>query len=108
MAQLSESSEIRRLKRKLGVEVLWLYLLALLKKKKSHAYVLRKEIEKEFDFLPGNVTAYMVLYKLESRGFVKAEMDGNKKVYSITPKGRDLLKLAGKDLKEKMKLIFGK
>ena len=105
---LAESPEFKRLQRKTGIEVLWLYILSLLAKKKSHAYTLRKAIKENFDFLPGNVSAYVVLYKLEGRGFVKVEQDGNKKVYSITAKGKDLLKLARKDLKEKMQLVFGK
>jgi DNA-binding PadR family transcriptional regulator len=105
---LAESPEFNRLKRKTGIEILWIYILSLLAKKKSHAYTLRKAIKDKFDFLPGNVSAYVVLYKLEGRGFVQAEMDGNKKVYSITAKGKELLKLARKDLKEKMGLVFGK
>lgn len=105
---LAESPEFKRLQRKTGIEVLWIYILSLLAKKKSHAYALRKAIKEKFDFLPGNVSAYVVLYKLESRGFVKVEEDGNKKVYSITAKGKELLKLARKDLKEKMQLVFGK
>ena len=105
---MKESPELKRLDRKTGIEILWLYVLSLLAKKKSHAYTLRKAIKEKFDFLPGNVSAYVVLYKLEGRGFVKAEIDGNKKVYSITPQGRELLKLARKDLKEKMRLVFGK
>lgn len=105
---LEASPEIKRLRTKTGIEILWVYILALLAKEKSHAYTLRKAIEGKFGFLPGNVSAYVVLYKLESRGFVKAEMNGNKKVYSITSKGRELLKLARQELKEKTGLIFGK
>lgn len=102
---LSESPEIKRLRRKLGVELLWVYILSLLKKKKSHAYILRKMIEEKFGFLTGNVSVYVVLYKLEARGFVKADYDENKKVYSITSKGKDLLKIAKKEMKEINEMI---
>ncbi|MFH1256885.1 MAG: helix-turn-helix transcriptional regulator [Candidatus Diapherotrites archaeon] len=108
MASLESSPEIRRLESKLGVELLWLFILSLLKKEgKTHAYALRKKIKESFGFLPGNVSAYVVLYKLESRGFVKTKKDGNRVVYSITQKGNDLFREAEKSMGRKMNLIFG-
>lgn len=102
-----DSRELDRLERKFTKEVLWLYVLALLRKKPSHAYTLRKLIERKFGFLPGNVTPYVVLYKLQGRGFVKTRQKGNRIVYSITPAGRKLLVEARKRLQDKFKLIFG-
>jgi DNA-binding PadR family transcriptional regulator len=96
-----ESPEIKRLEKKLGVELLWVFVLSILKKESCHAYVLRKKIEHEFGFLPGNVSAYVVLYKLENRNFVKTKPEGNKVVYSITDSGKKLLELAKKRLSEK-------
>jgi DNA-binding PadR family transcriptional regulator len=101
----SKSREIVRLKRKLGVELLWIYLLSMLKNKTSHAYVLRKEIEQKFGFLPGNVSVYVVLYKLQDRGFVKSKQDGNRSVYNITTKGKNLLKEAKKELQNTLELV---
>ena len=101
----SKTREIVRLKRKLGVELLWIYLLSMLKGKPSHAYVLRKQIEKKFGFLPGNVSVYVVLYKLQDRGFVRAKKDGNRSVYSITVKGKELLKEAKKELQNTLDLV---
>ena len=101
-----ESPEIKRFKEKTGIEILWIYILSLLKKKPCHSYILRKKIEKEFGFLPGNVSVYVVMYKLESRGFVESKRDENKIVYSVTKKGIKLLKEAEKILKEKTKKIF--
>ncbi len=101
----SESPEIERLRRKLGVELLWVFILSILKKSPSHAYVLRKKIEKQFGFLPGNVSSYVVLYKLEQRRFVATKTDGNKVVYTITPKGNQLAQQAKKELKEKLRQI---
>ncbi|PIN98749.1 MAG: PadR family transcriptional regulator [Candidatus Diapherotrites archaeon CG10_big_fil_rev_8_21_14_0_10_31_34] len=98
--------EIKRLKDKIGIELLWIYILALLKKKSSHSYLLRKKIEKEFGFLPGEVTVYVVMYKLKSRGYVSSKKDENKIVYSITKKGNELLKTAEKIFNEKTKKIF--
>ena len=105
MPKAKESREIERLKRKLGIELLWIYLLSMLKKKPSHAYVLRKEIEEKFGFLPGNVSVYVVLYKLEGRNFVSVKHEGNRAVYSITAKGKELLKDAKKELENTIGIL---
>jgi DNA-binding PadR family transcriptional regulator len=103
---VERSREIARLREKLGIEVLWVHLLALLKKGPAHAYALRKKVEAEFGFLPGNVSVYVVLYKLQSRGFVATRRDENRVVYSITPRGRQLLSLAGKEFRRKLGQLF--
>lgn len=105
MAKVEKSKEINRLKRKLGIELLWIYLLSMLKKKSSHAYVLRKEVERKFGFLPGNVSVYVVLYKLEKHDFVKVKKEGNKSVYSITSSGKELLKEAKKKLELTIEMV---
>jgi len=97
--------EITRLKEKTGIEILWIYILTLLKKQKSHAYILRKKIEKEYGFKPGNITAYTVLYKLESRGYVKSQYEKNKKIYTITNQGKKILTEATRILKKRIKKI---
>jgi len=101
----AKSREIVRLKRKLGIELLWIYLLSMLKKKPSHAYVLRKQIEEKFGFLPGNVSVYVVLYKLKKHGFVRAKHEGNRAVYSITSNGKTLLKEAKRELQNTIELV---
>lgn len=106
MVSLKNSQEIKRFERKLTKELLWLYILSLLKKESLHAYALRKKISEKFSFLPGNVSAYVVLYKLKSRGFVSKKREKNRIVYSITPRGKNLLKEAEHSLKKKFKLIF--
>lgn len=77
-----------RLAEKIGIGNLWLYILSLLKKKERYAYELRSLVEKEFGFLPGEVTAYRVLYSLEVGGFVKSQTNGSRKYYRITDKGK--------------------
>ena len=105
MPAAEKSRELLRLQRKLGVELLWIYVLSLLKKKPSHAYTLRKEIESKFGFLPGNVSAYVVLYKLQARGFVGVKQDGNRQVYSITAAGKTLLKGAKSELQSTLRMV---
>jgi DNA-binding PadR family transcriptional regulator len=103
-----DSREIKRLKEKTGIEILWVYILALLKKEPCHSYLLRKKIFEEFGFMPGNVTVYVVMYKLKARGFVEAKRKENKIVYSITKKGVNLLKEAEEVIKKRTKKIFSK
>jgi DNA-binding PadR family transcriptional regulator len=73
-------------------ECLWIYILRILKDGPVHAYVLREEVSKRYGFMPGNVTAYRVLYSLKADGLVSKKSDGRKEVYTITPKGSETLK----------------
>jgi len=90
-----------RLREKLTTENLWIYLLSLLTKKEMYGYELREAVHEKFDFMPGNVTAYRVLYALKRRGMVSTEekeVDGRlRKYYKITDSGKKELK-AGKEV----------
>ncbi len=101
-----DCAEIKRLKSRLSIELLWIYILKLLGEKSLHGYIIRKEIEKNFGFLPGNVTSYVVLYKLESRGFVKTAKEENKIVYTLTPKGKKLFDAGRKEWERTSKKLF--
>ena len=87
---------LERLKRKLMLENIWLYILRLLSEKPMYAYEIRKRIEDRFGFRIGGITAYIVLYKLESSGYVRTdwrvEKGRQRKYYSITKNGKKLLK----------------
>jgi DNA-binding PadR family transcriptional regulator len=83
-----------KLERNNTYDCLWPYILRILRERPMHAYVLRAEIERRFGFRPGNVTAYRVLYSLKKRGYVEKRKEGMKQVYTITKKGRSLLKQA--------------
>ncbi|MEM1947286.1 MAG: PadR family transcriptional regulator [Candidatus Caldarchaeum sp.] len=89
-----------RLVRKLTQENLWLYILTLLNRKPLYGYEVRKLIEKEFGFRPGQVTSYVVLYRLEKSGLIKVvdESKGSRgparKYYAITPQGQTVLQKA--------------
>jgi len=101
-----KNPELKRLRTKLSIDILWIYILGILKEKPLHAYALRKEISERFGFKPGNVTAYVVLYKLKNRGFVSAKAEANRTVYSITEKGKGLFKEAEKEFSTRQRLIF--
>jgi len=78
---------VDRLKDKVQKENLWFFILLLLSTEARYGYELRKLVNDEFGFWSGNVTAYRVLYSLESAGMVKSEMRERRKYYSITQAG---------------------
>jgi DNA-binding PadR family transcriptional regulator len=86
---------LERLKRTTTKENLWLYILTILKKEPVYAYEIQKRIQDEFGFDIGAVTAYLVLYSLEHRGFVSTKWvvkEGRqRKYYYITKKGQKIL-----------------
>ncbi|MBU0898896.1 MAG: PadR family transcriptional regulator [Nanoarchaeota archaeon] len=96
---------LKRLKLLNTRECLWIYILRILKEGSSHAYTLRKEIEKRFKFKPGTMTAYKVLYLLTASGFVTKKDEGRKKIYHITEKGEKALKEAADFYKNLVKRL---
>ena len=87
-----------RLKRKVMIENLWMFVLKLLKTE-HYGFEIRDMIQKRFGFWTGNVTAYKVLYALETDGYVSSFIKVGKKYYTITEKGKKELKAAEKFLK---------
>jgi PadR family transcriptional regulator, regulatory protein PadR len=76
---------------------LWIYILTLLRKKELYAYEINEKIRKEFGFSPGNVTAYIVIQRLKSGGYIKSSRKGKeggpvRHYYTITRKGDEELK----------------
>ena len=94
-----------KLRRNNTHECLWPYILRILKDRPSHAYVLRKEIERRFGFEPGRVTAYLVLYSLTKKGYVEKRRVGRRQVYRITAKGKELLRKAVSFYSERVKML---
>ncbi|MFH1055660.1 MAG: PadR family transcriptional regulator [Candidatus Altiarchaeota archaeon] len=92
---MTEERLIKRLKTKTTTECLWPYILALLKEKPVYAYEIRQMLEEKFGFEVGQVTSYMVLYKLETDGYVKTEWrnveNRQRKYYTITDGGTKAL-----------------
>jgi len=82
---------LRRLKNKTTKEVLWLYILRLLRERELYAYEIKPLLKERFGISPALVTPYVVLYRLEQEGYVEARRASNKKYYRITPKGERLL-----------------
>ncbi len=91
------TSPMERLRNKITKEVLWLYILRLLKERPMYAYELKERIKEAFNFEPATVSSYVVLYKLEKEGYVTAEWQESqtgkpsRKYYKLTPEGEKLL-----------------
>ncbi len=86
-------------------ECLWPYILKILSEKPMHAYVIRKEINKRFNFLPGQVTSYTTLYSLKKQGLVSKEKKDRIVIYKITEKGKQALKEAQNFYKSMLKKL---
>ena len=102
----AKGAELARLESKLGVELLWLHVLSILKGKEMHGYALRREIQERFGFKPGQVSAYVVLYKMEAAGLVRTTREGVRRVYRITPLGKRRLDEARHFLEKRMSELF--
>lgn len=94
---VKDSKAFQRLKKKVTIDLLWIWVLKLLKESPKYAYELKNEMSKKFGFAPATVTNYKVLYLLEREGIVrKAEMRSgteriDRKYYEITEIGDKLL-----------------
>lgn len=104
---------LERLKKKLQNEVMWVYILRLLKERPMYAYELKKEIRERFGWDAATVTSYVVLYRLQMDSYVKTKwVESEKgrparKYYSITQKGRKLLNDGKEFMEEVYQKLFG-
>ncbi|UZE92988.1 MAG: helix-turn-helix transcriptional regulator [Candidatus Nealsonbacteria bacterium] len=96
---------MERLQKSNTKENLWLYILSLLKKRKIYGWEIPTLIKKNFNFKPGRITPYRVLYRLEKEGLVKSKMEERRRIYQITKKGEEELKRAKGFYKEVLKKL---
>ncbi len=80
---------LQRLKRKLTIENLWLYIIKILidEGKPVRAYTFKKELKEKYGINPSTVTVYMVVYKLVSEGLIEKVSVGSETMYKPTSKG---------------------
>ncbi|MHA1686617.1 MAG: PadR family transcriptional regulator [Candidatus Heimdallarchaeaceae archaeon] len=107
-----ETKAFQRLKKKLTIDVLWMWILKLLSEGPKYAYELKQEMQRRFGFSSATVTNYTVLYLLEKEGIVKKVEISNdleridRKYYTLTPLGIQLFEEAKKFLKEIYNVLF--
>ena len=92
-----------RLMKKVHKENLWFFILKLIEKKEMYGNEIRQMINNMFGFWCGNVTAYKVLYLLESGGYVKSQKKNGKVYYKATGKGINELRISEAFLKSLIK-----
>ena len=71
-------------------------ILFLLSKKPMHGQELASELEKRKGIRPSPGTIYPALKSLKLAGFIKEKKDGKLIVYTLTPVGEKVLKVAKK------------
>jgi PadR family transcriptional regulator, regulatory protein PadR len=95
MVSATARKPLERLKTNITTACLWPYILALMKDEPVYAYEIQDKVKERFGFEVGQVTAYMVLYKLETDGLVRTEWrnveNRQRKYYRITDTGRAAL-----------------
>lgn len=104
------STPSERLKKSVTKDNLWIYILSLLKERELYPYEIRRLVKQRFGFSPGRVTAYIVLKKLENKGYVKKwktiKTEGpERNYYKITLKGCEEIKKGESILKAVLKLF---
>ena len=96
---------LKRLRMLNTTDCLWVYILRLLKDNPMHAYAIRDQIKKSFGFRSGTVTVYKVLYLLHKRGLVEKKSSGRQRIYTITKKGKEMLRDAVDFYKQRAKIL---
>lgn len=81
------SKPLIRLKRKLTIENLWVYVIASLMIKPTYAYHVRKLINEFFGFSPTTITLYSVIYRLKKSGLIEEELVSGERIYRPTEEG---------------------
>lgn len=114
LTEAKNSKAFLRLEKNLTIDLLWIWVLKLLKEGPKYAYELKQEIQNRFGFSPAIVTNYTILYLLEREGVVrKIEMRNeieriDRKYYEITELGYKLMEEAENYIQETFNKLFDK
>lgn len=84
-------------------------LLALFKRAEMSGYSALSCIHQSFNVLLSPGTLYSTLTKLEREGLIKGRQDERKRIYSLTPKGMEVLSryiAEYESFQSKIKLLF--
>lgn len=109
-----ETKAFQRLEKNFTIDLLWIWVLRLLRDGPKYAYELRQTIENKFGFSPATVTNYTILYLLEREGVVQKVEKRNsderidRKYYAITDLGEKLMDNAEIYLRTTIDKLFPK
>lgn len=94
-----ETKALTRLRRKLTIENLWMYVVRLLERRGPlKAYEVKKWLEKDYGIKPATITVYIVLYKMRREGLLETIQVGGETLYKPSEKGLKALEEARKIL----------
>jgi len=85
-----EPAPLQRLRKKLTIENLWLYIISTLKRNgPTYAYDIRRRLDREYGIKPATITVYTVIYRLQRMGLIEKRPDGT---YEATELGLETLR----------------
>jgi len=91
---------VENLKRRTIKTFMDMLILAELQDKPLSGYDIISLIHKRFNVLVSSGTVYSLLYSLERKGLVIADVDQRKRVYTLTDKGSETLETVGRANRE--------
>ncbi len=101
-----ETKALDRLRRKITVENLWIYIVKILLDEPGlKAYDVKKRLRDKYGIKPATVTVYTALYKMTRERLIEAYSDDGDKRYRVTEKGAAALEEARKILREALEKI---
>ena len=89
------SKIVEKLRRRTIKTFMDMLILGELQEKPLSGYDIIGLIHKRFNVLVSSGTVYSLLYSLERKGLVAADMEHRKRVYTLTEKGEQTLKTVG-------------
>jgi len=101
---LVESKALKRLKRKLETEVLWIYVSHLLRSGAKSANELKKELRDRFGIRVSSIKLYSILYRMEGEGLIE-KAGANPIRYSLTQLGEIEYKKALLYIEERLLML---
>jgi DNA-binding PadR family transcriptional regulator len=90
------SKIVENLRRRTIKTFMDMLILAELQEKPLSGYDIINLIHRRFNVLVSSGTVYSLLYSLERKGLVTADMDQRKRVYTLTSKGEKTLETVGR------------
>jgi DNA-binding PadR family transcriptional regulator len=90
------SKIVENLRRRAIKTFMDMLILAELQEKPLSGYDIIGLIHKRFNVLVSSGTVYSLLYSLERKGLVAADLENRKRVYTLTEKGEQTLETVGR------------
>ncbi|MEM1605597.1 MAG: hypothetical protein QW604_03860 [Fervidicoccaceae archaeon] len=101
---MSESKAMKRLRKKLENEVLWIYICYILTSGEKTTHEIKSVLREKFGIKVSSIKLYSVLYRMEDEGLIK-KIESDPIRYSLTSLGDIEYRKALIYLEEKLLLL---